>query len=1113
MAKEIKKVPDRGVTGLSISRVSGSALALEAKWNVPKQLTDDTDHRATGYYIRFKISCVDNSGKKKVLSYERTAGDASRSSWTLNLNAADGIKLKPTDTKAYKRSVDFWPANPRGLRITSVTAWVCPYNTKGSSGKWVSRTFKFEVPGKPSISALSMSETEGTVTVTVKHGAGQGVREIYVTHCWMGVWDSRKNDGKGAYIQEVEWDFYASQETSSRTVDIAGRMGLYAGDHISVFARAWSRGIRGQSEKASRDLYVSYPWAPEIDSVGFGSVSKEDLTDNTKATVWCHTNVTTTHPVTGLKLQVLRNSEYDRASQLSAEDWLTAEDVAQDNGKCSALSALVGSLRSNEGLYTWIRLKSWNMFEGIYYRFSKVRRLDEVFHALPVAPTAADDPCAIASAVTGMDGSSVDLVLAFNSDGDTGTELSWSDSDKAWHSTKEPKTYNVTWSEGTPITVGNVTYARQAKVNVPDLEEGTRYYFRARRYLEGEDDTTYGPYDRVAGYVSCTPTSAPESVTLLAHRTLPRGSDLQLSWSHEGSATQTRWELITGETRTETDYDGREHLYIRGDTDGTYKVVSVADGSDARGSYVVEWDRIKDLLDASDSVALAVRVGTGGDTVTSEAVLVTIADAPTLAVAASALTARPQTLSLSCSTNAEVALTVLSQGVSGDYPDGSRAQERGDTAWTMALTPDWTATTDTVDGETQVTGWTAQVAVPYSAPLLDGGRYTVVAVATDPDTGMASDEATCEFAVNYARKSPGPPEDGVVITPYDTTDPDTGWRTRGCRITLASLDYNRGEWFRHDITDTEYWASMPSVGVTAEDDGWALVSVALSSGLEFATNDEASGTYLIEWRGLSSSVVMSLGDEVIDTSESTGSATVVGGAGEVLSLAGSNGGSLTVYAHLRVTLYADERADVYDVYRLTPDGADLVAEGIEHDTTVDDQYAPFGSDGSGLAYRVAVRTADGCEGWIDYPYELDGDELRVDWDGGYVELPYNLSLSGQWGKPFKRRRHFEGAVEGYWDEGATYDEGLSTDLIRVGDPATARAVRELGAYCGPVLVRTPDGRCYEANVDVKGYGMSYDNGGISVALDAARVDLTEAHMATLPMPEETYTDDDEEVET
>ena len=51
-------------------------------------------------------------------------------------------------------------------------------------------------------------------------------------------------------------------------------------------------------------------------------------------------------------------------------------------------------------------------------------------------------------------------------------------------------------------------------------------------------------------------------------------------------------------------------------------------------------------------------------------------------------------------------------------------------------------------------------------------------------------------------------------------------------------------------------------------------------------------------------------------------------------------------------------------------------------------------------------------------------------------------------------------------------------------------------------MRTPDGRCYDANVDVRSYRWSFDDGAVPVSFDVKRIDLTEEHMASLPEPDE-----------
>lgn len=188
--------------------------------------------------------------------------------------------------------------------------------------------------------------------------------------------------------------------------------------------------------------------------------------------------------------------------------------------------------------------------------------------------------------------------------------------------------------------------------------------------------------------------------------------------------------------------------------------------------------------------------------------------------------------------------------------------------------------------------------------------------------------------------------------------------------------------------------------------------------------------------------------------------------------------------------------ETYNVYRVTPDGTYLIAEGCGLTETLTDPYAPYG--GTETAYRVAVVTADGDVDWLDYPYILGGRDLRIDFGDTYVELPYNLSISDSYEKDFEARRKLDGSIDGYWNDGVMRSGGLSTDLIRIFEQEKATRVRELARYTGPAFVRTPDGCAYQANVTVSSIGGARNDAALAVQLDATEVDLTDEYRAILP---------------
>lgn len=181
--------------------------------------------------------------------------------------------------------------------------------------------------------------------------------------------------------------------------------------------------------------------------------------------------------------------------------------------------------------------------------------------------------------------------------------------------------------------------------------------------------------------------------------------------------------------------------------------------------------------------------------------------------------------------------------------------------------------------------------------------------------------------------------------------------------------------------------------------------------------------------------------------------------------------------------------DVFDLYRQTPDGDYLVAQGASFGSSVTDVFAPFADvDGVATAYRVCTRTADGDLAWDDFTYELTGSSARVDWDGGHLELPCDISLSDAWEKGFDARTYLDGTpTQGFWDGSTTRTASLSASAVRTLDDDALDALRRLARYAGPAFVRTPDGCAYEADVQV--LGLDGNARYSTVALKATEVEL------------------------
>ncbi|MBQ9021561.1 MAG: hypothetical protein IJ113_06065 [Eggerthellaceae bacterium] len=198
--------------------------------------------------------------------------------------------------------------------------------------------------------------------------------------------------------------------------------------------------------------------------------------------------------------------------------------------------------------------------------------------------------------------------------------------------------------------------------------------------------------------------------------------------------------------------------------------------------------------------------------------------------------------------------------------------------------------------------------------------------------------------------------------------------------------------------------------------------------------------------------------------------------------------------------------DVYDIYRMTGDGAVLVGSNYPLDYEIVDEFAPFG-DGS-LKYRISLRTPDGDIEYCDFDYTLTGKAMRFDWNGGVLELPYDISVADSYEKDADTHKHLDGTVTAGWNQGVIRKASLSSDVIRLENKDTVAAARALGRYAGIVFVRTPDGSAYAANVEVT--DMSTEGIIQAVAISAEEVDLTDQFMLMPPGTDEPQTEEEAE---
>lgn len=744
-----RKKPTAKVTGLAApSRVKNS-WGWQVKWGVPAAAKKGRS-AASGVEIEWELDCglnYKNNRGKWILRNPRRAINAgiNFNDWTKcwingNWDWSNGFK-KVTRNSFYPRTK---------YKIRAIHARVKFTNNKGK-GPEVHVYRAISTPRNPALAVPEHAEKSGTVScaATINKSMDEDARECYDT-----VWQIKAVDTRVDTTERVVRNGTTTAEQFTMSYDVEDRLQLSYDDYVKLTFEAWSRGFNGDSSHSTRVKYISFPGRATIQGVDIPT-----LDDSGKVTVRCSSGATTEHPVTEVKLQAIRSVPYAKAEDIpSTESW--DDTGAVDNGTCTALSQSILDLRPTRGTHTWVRIKTIHEYE-MFSRYSAPVELSDLF--VPPA-SAGDDTITVISAEPGEDGTSIAVNLGWNADGEddsTGTELTWSDFEEAWRSTNPPQSFDFSWSDG-PVSSGGTDYQDSARVLIRGLDKGTRYYIRARRYLDG-DTKSYSDYCSTTSVITG---SDPGSVVLLAPRILERGRSLSLSWSLGDGTEQTSWEILTGQT---TEVDKRLVW-----TEGTEQTV-VANGEGSGCSCSVTSERLLSLLGDADEIPLAVRSARSGDFAESDISVVKIADAPSFTMTVpSEVTTQGPVISFGCSTAAELRLTCSANGATGDSPDGMREQATGDVVWSDAFTPDWT-------GEDSLT---ASITLPTGLDLWDGAGYTVRAVARDVNTGLECEPIEAQFTVAWARQAPAPPDD-ILVEPRDETDED-GVRTRSVTIRLVA---------------------------------------------------------------------------------------------------------------------------------------------------------------------------------------------------------------------------------------------------------------------------------------------------------------------------------------
>lgn len=1099
----ITKAVDGKVASLTTpARASDGGRWWTSKWKVPKWMSDTSEpSRPEGQERWWVLGC-----KGKPTDKYRTPS-LGYTQASLNIGAASdgGVVI---NGKRYNRFA-FYPLTD--LKLDYITCKVRGYNSKGA-GPWAEATRTFSTPQRPTMTDLKRTEGGG-VYCDIDTPSGVNA-ERYDTRYQIRAWDSRKN----AYVVDRDTSSL-SEHLEDVGTDISDQQALGVDDYIRITVRACARGFAGDSSWVERSHVIAWPMVPVIKSVSCSS---------TEPTGICTANITfagdsATHPVDGVKLEVLKSSTASTVTEATASlQWV--ETGAVDNGNSRALAVGISDIMPDAGKYSWVRVKSWHDEESTFYRYSAPIRVTDL--ETPAA-TAADDAVKILSIIPAQDGTSAIVHVAWDVDGtddSTGTEVSWATDPNAWRSTAQPETYSVTWDDG-PVTEGSTTYHGSCTLYVMGLSEGASYYVRARRYLTNEGVTTYGPYSDTELVI---PVSSPTSVQLTLVTPYYEGKSARFEWAYDSSATQQLWQLrkMAGTEPSESD-------------------TIIASGTDSAGWASVSWERVEPLL-TSGTMSVYVVMSTGGEAVRSNVVSVT--PAKPIEVLASDATVTRQPLTSLVTADAEissVAVVLRANGATGDRPSGTVTQHEGDVIWSGVLNPEWSDAPSPdspmmtyslhpffeEDPRDQISwefdydeqalariyydkmagGWFGFVG-HFLAGDQQGTTATVTLKPT-PIAGLVSGRTYYVYVEKILYDGDAQYSRRIVTLSFDSDSQfsgDTMYINRdgigdvvGPVIPLECANPDGTSAFTLQVT---------FVRGSGEQSG-PVPRIYLRMGLYASETDEYIPMHEVRYGTITLPAGLDLWDgaaytmSVSSTDENAMAPMEVGVTVDYEHKAPAVGtvsiehAEADGYAGESITASAPDGAestDVADIYRVTPDGYYLIAAGIPFGSVVRDPYPPYGTDN--LRYRVAVRTIDGDVEWADFPYDFensgfDQPPLRIDFGPQHIDLTHNVTVADAYAKTFEARTHVDGTTNGYWDEGVSRTGQLATALIREYEDDQLDLVRALARHVGPCFVRTTDGIAYQADVQINGINAGRGPSAMPVTIAATEVELTAEYMA------------------
>lgn len=664
----------------------------------------------------------------------------------------EGVKsVKAADRTALKNGTNL----KNQASVTGIMVRVYAWNHYGYGGDYASAVFTTYKPKKPVVQIDGISDGRIYATCYLTQSNTDNY-PAFVTEGYL----TRVDNFNSKYKKETKIATYGSSVVSEREVSYDYHSWMNFEDpsqwvKFTFYFRAWGIGRATKklspeekfatytdwcSAYASASHVFGYPAQATINKIVYGS---SNIDPTSLVTVKFKTNSETYHPVDSVKLQILKNSDATTAVDAGLSDGWSDVPNAVDNGNCIGLCDTMANAVPAVGKHVWYRLVTQH---DNLIRYSVAVQAKALYRP---APSAADDEVVISSITPNPDGTSVTMVLGWNADDSTGTEVSWAEKEDAWESTAQPSTFNVTWgTAGSGVVPGKNRYA---KVSVEGLTEGVPYYFRARRYLESESATSYGPYASYAAdgtLVTVAPVSKPYSVICSVPEYTLRGKSLLVSWSYDANQQQKGWRIY----------------FVRKEGEDTVLKL-VADGEDAVTYKVISGAVLTEYAGTDAEVYVRVSVSTGGDWKDSLNAKTELVTAPGLKLAApNQMNEMPYVFTVGTDQDeAEVVCKIKSYGGIRELPDKTVVETEDEVVWSDTVkfdkNPEDAATPPSWDP-----GKAVSVETGSGFDFTDGVRYRVEAQAVNRRTGLTSSVKSVDFRVRWAHQAIAPSKEMSYVS-------------------------------------------------------------------------------------------------------------------------------------------------------------------------------------------------------------------------------------------------------------------------------------------------------------------------------------------------------------